>query len=458
MKKVLFAVLAVALMAAPASASVQNIKVSGDVDSTYLIRNDFDFKADSADASWGQSLFFTQTRLRVDADLTDNVGATVALINERVWGQNPETSDGTDIDLNLAYVTLREMLYSPLTVIAGRQSFAYGNSFVVDSGGTNRTADTGGLSSVAGDLTKRTAQDAIRLVFDYNPLTLDLLFSMIDENTTGGDDSNEDEDDVYLYGANANYMFGDEWETTGEAYLWVKQSRFASSALTSGDGESDKTIVPGFRVSTNPVKGLNLQGEFAWQFGNKTDPDGDGVAENKDHDAMGVQLIANYMLPFEATAQWSPVVTGVYTFVSGDKTPTGEDDDESWDPFFENQGTGTIFNALFDLSNAHIWQLTGQVNPIQDVTARATWTGIWLDEEVSGGSLTVTSPDGDSFSHTVETNEDELGHELSLELVYDYTEDVQFGLITGWFFPGDLFTTASDSTASQVLINGNVNF
>ena len=80
---------------------------------------------------------------RADADLTDNVSTTIALINERAWGDTTNVS--TDIDLLLAYVTLREMLYSPLTVVVGKQAFHYGNSFIIDSAGANNAipADSG---------------------------------------------------------------------------------------------------------------------------------------------------------------------------------------------------------------------------------------------------------------------------------------------------------------------------
>jgi len=112
-RKIILAIALVALMAAPAFAAVQNVKVSGDIDSTYLHRHDFDFGVD-ADESQRQSVFLTQTRLRVDADLSDNVSATVALINERTWGNTDHddndtgTQDGiNDIDINLAFVTLR---------------------------------------------------------------------------------------------------------------------------------------------------------------------------------------------------------------------------------------------------------------------------------------------------------------------------------------------------------------
>ena len=63
----------------------------------------------------------SQVRVRVDADLTDNIAATVRLLNERVWGEEGQAGDETDIDLDLAYVAVKEFLYSPLSLIVGRR-------------------------------------------------------------------------------------------------------------------------------------------------------------------------------------------------------------------------------------------------------------------------------------------------------------------------------------------------
>ncbi|MBN3038857.1 MAG: hypothetical protein JW869_05500, partial [Candidatus Omnitrophica bacterium] len=151
---------AVALIAAPAYAEVQNIKISGDITAMALYRENYDlldsrmaaiddqvtvinrYVADDADSE-----FVSVVRLRVDADLTDNVGATVALANLREWDQdrNMDTNaatgapfnlglvaasetnqDDASIVLDLAYITLKEMLYSPLTLVIGRQNLAYG--------------------------------------------------------------------------------------------------------------------------------------------------------------------------------------------------------------------------------------------------------------------------------------------------------------------------------------------
>ena len=272
MKKVLLAVSVVAtLVAMPAFAAVQNIKVSGDIDSTYVYRDRFDLSGRNGNTTqFEQSLFITQTRLRVDADLSDNVSATVLLINERAWDEesSTNTADSTDIDLNLAYVKLREMLYSPLTVQIGRQNFMYGNEFIIGSVGTNNNIADGGLNGVAEDLTKRTAYDGIKLVFDYHPLTIDLFAAKADANNLAG--TGRQKDDIDFYGINGNYQLGDQWNTTLEAYFFSRFDRSLNSIALAGlHPKTDTVYTPGLRASTNPIKGLNVQGELAWQGGVK---------------------------------------------------------------------------------------------------------------------------------------------------------------------------------------------
>ena len=44
-----------------------------------------------------------------------------------------------------------------------------------------------------------------------------------------------------------------------------------------------------------------------------------------------------------------------------------------------------------------------------------------------------------------------IGDEVDLQLTWDYTEDVQFGLLTGWFFPGDHFASGTDDVATDIV-------
>lgn len=480
MKKVLLAVAVLAaLVAMPAFAAVQNIKVSGDIDSTYVYRDRFDLSGrNGGTTQFEQNLFITQTRLRVDADLSDNVSATVALINERTWNNEGDdgVADESDIDLNLAYVTLREMLYSPLTVQVGRQRFNYGNAFIIGAAGPNNTINDGGLNGVAEDLTKRRALDGVKLVFDYHPLTIDMFAAKVDSNNNAG--TGRHNDDVDLYGINGNYQLGDQWNTTLESYFF---SRLDRSLQTVAGTKTDSVYTPGLRASTNPIKGLNVQGEVAWQGGNRatTSSTGAARADNLPREAMGAQAIVNYQVQHEKVAKWKPVVTGVYTYVSGDSNPSNSSNAAgnmttaskekwtAWDPLFEDQGAGTIYNTLFDLSNSHIAVASAQLNPIEDVTAKLTWTGIWLDKEATDGSglvgagalksFNMRQPDGTTIQPVVTSNRD-VGYEVDADFNYDYTEDVKLGLSLGWFFPGGFFDSANNENAKQALAHVGVVF
>src|SRR3989338_4739983 len=242
-KRLILAVLAVAsafFAAAPAFASVQNVKVSCEIDNTWLVRDQFDLGTRSAGENYYQNLIFTQTHLHADADLTDNVGATIGLINERAWGDDVDATN--DMDIHLAYVTLREMLYSPLTVIIGRQAFAYGNSFVMDATGTNNNVASGGLNGVAEDFTQRTKLDTVRLVFDYNPLTVDVVAAKSSQGTLTG--QNPQDDDIDLFGTNANWQIGDGWNSVVEGYFWAKIDQSTKDDVAVG-AKADTVYMPG---------------------------------------------------------------------------------------------------------------------------------------------------------------------------------------------------------------------
>ena len=271
----------------------------------------------------------------MDADLSDNVSTTVGLINERAWNAETGTngnSDDTNVQLYLASVTMRELLYSPLTVTVGRQVFYYGNGLILGNGPNNMA--TGNLQYIAADLTMRTAEDGIKAVLDYKPLTIDMFYfknSQSSDSISGLYNNNNESSDVY--GINANYQLSDPWNTVVEGYLFGRSNgknmdddslTINSSGTTvsaSGTDKNDTLYVPGLRVSTNPIKGLNVQGELAWQLGNK--PVGLTVGttsygqEAEHRDAMAAQFLASYALP--VLEKYKPTVNASYTYVSGDK-------------------------------------------------------------------------------------------------------------------------------------------
>jgi hypothetical protein len=221
MGKRLIFVLAIALaisFTTAAYAEVQNLKVSGDL----LLRgtNRRHFSLNDNDLKYKGAGLLSAARVRIDADLTDNVGVTVRLLNERSWTQ--ENNENTDIDLDLAYVTLKEFLYSPLSLTVGRQELRYGNAFIigdVDGNGASVAAN------VPADLSMRKAFDAIRAVLNYDPLVVELIYSKVNENDTWYTGTAE-RNDLDLYGINAKMdLSGLGITGTGEVYFFRRANR-----------------------------------------------------------------------------------------------------------------------------------------------------------------------------------------------------------------------------------------
>ncbi len=451
---VLAAAAAVALSAVPAFASVQNVKISGWTDNTYIYRNNFNLGSKAGIApnrvQDEQSLFINQTGLQVDADLTDQVFVTIALITERGWNADNTTSS-SDVDLHLAYVTLKEMLYSPLTLVVGRQTFSYGNGLVFDATGANNLAPgDSGINGIAQDLTKQTAIDAIRAIFDYNPLTVEVFYSKIDQNTVSLSDL---DDDIDLWGVNANYQLGDDMDSVVEAYFYKSRNKEDNDNVTGA--QTDYIKVTGVRASTNPLENLNIQFEMAHQGGRKRLSSTTNA--NRKRSAWAFQGIVNYQIP--ALEEYKPVAQYIFTKVTGEEdNSTSQTDWTGWDPFFEAQGGGHIYNSLFDLTNMEIHSLYLMAEPMEDVTARLGITSLWNERNTKFGSKSIRQPDGTTLSLATNNNSGHIGKEFNFDLSYDYTEDVQIGASVGWFLPGSIWESENDSSAKQVLVNMNVAF
>jgi hypothetical protein len=492
MKKLFVAAMMVAL-ASPAFAAIQNVKVSGDITETFVDRNTFNLGdtvgTDIGDNGGGanfqplglkkQNVFVSQVRLRVDADLSDNVSTTVGLINERAWGAeattgtnsaNPSSTNqtnnlNTNVQLYLASVTMRELLYSPLTVTVGRQVFNYGNGLILGDGGVNNQA-TGNLQYIAQDLTMRTSYDGVKAILDYKPLTIDMFYFKNSQSVlTGNANSGHSSSDVY--GINANYQLNDPMSTVVETYLFTRFNGNASGVPSAVGSDKGSTLyVPGLRASTNPVKGLNVQGEVAWELGQNPIGNTAGTTIAERRNAMAYQLLASYALP--VMDKYKPTVNASYTYVSGDKNGGVNHNQDgvksaktfsAWDSFNEAQGSGTIYNTLFPLSNMSIISAGASVNPLEDVTAAFTWSGLWANATYSGeNQLALFQPDGGTISPTT-SHDRGLGNEYDVNLTYNYTEDVTFGASVGWFVPGNAFKNGvNSSTASQALADVNVKF
>jgi hypothetical protein len=176
--KILIAVFAVALIA-PAFSAVENVKVGGDISIYGVLRGDFDIVgAPTGKNNEDLHFFQTSARVYVSADLSDNVSAMVRLINERNWGYvntliNPGNqryvNTDTDIDLDLAYIQVKDLLTPGLNLTVGRQEIQLGEGLVV---GSAYNAYNYPVDLAAADLGLQKAFDAVKLDYKASAVPL----------------------------------------------------------------------------------------------------------------------------------------------------------------------------------------------------------------------------------------------------------------------------------------------
>jgi len=463
---IICAALLILSFAAIASAEVQNVKVSGDLSIYSLWRQHYDLDKDGGtytdDAENG---FFTVTALQVNADLTDNVSAVVRVANQRFWDSGETGSYDTtqyDLDIDLAYIQIKEMFYSPLTVTIGRQDLWFGKGFIV---GTKMIDPELGLaegSDWAGtEYTEFTAFDAIRATLDYDPWTIDLVYSKIyEEDITDTDPVNDDTD---LYGVNVGYQF-DSYNGEAEAYFWWKHDR---QGLDTMRDKINTIGTVGGRGSFDPVENATIGLEGAFQFGDYFSTAAYTADSSYNHTrsrrAWAADASAEYRWP---TWTWKPKVGIEYIYYSGEKNLEAGSTDEwnGWDPIYRGKfdtairefqnlfyTTAVMSSALIQnqnsgFSNQHQIIVFGQIKPAEDLTLDARWAYFLLAEEYNTGVEATTA------------GSDEVGCELDLQLTYDYTEDLSFGLLTAWFWPGDLYASGHDDVAADVVASAKLSF
>jgi hypothetical protein len=418
--------LGMGLIASAVYAEVQSIKVGGDLTTLALNRYGFNLtnNPDTTDASGLVAI----TRVRFDADLTDDVMVTIRLLNERVWGSAEEGADDSDIDIDLASVTLKEFLYSPLTLTIGRQELRLGSGLLIGDPDTNQfdTSAGGGLPAIFGDLSVRKAFDGIVGILDYAPLTLTLGYLKINEGTTAagagataGLRANQDDSNVYI--VNAGYDFG-TLDTMGELYF------------IANDVKGAEVRNYGLRLLSSPIENLGVSGEFVYQ----SNAANDAGQVNRSHSSDNYALLlgADYAMPEMA---WSPTI-GV------DFTRLGK----SWNVMFEDQTPADIANAILPNSNLQVIGITATAAPMEDVTARLRFANLRLAKDVAA----ITTNSWNTPAATSDNRS--LGNEFDLNLSYDYTEDVKLGLDLGYFDAGSAYDNRENAT--QVIGSMKVTF
>ncbi len=458
--KALF-VLALALgLSVPAFAETQNVKVSGSLDMHGFNRSNYDLNKDGGDSidagdSESADFFASQTQVEISADLTDNVSTVINLLNERNWtgsdtaGGNTADNVAFDVGVDLAYVQMKEIFYSPLTLTAGRQDIWFGRGFIVGNN-SHEWAREGELG--APEYSASTAFDAIRATLDFNPWTLDFVYSKISEGGLVRTNLNEEED-IDLYVVNVNYKFA-EYNAVAEGYYVGEWDRATNLALDSNQKSNDTETIGG-RVQFDPISQITLGGELAYQFGNYGPTTSD---LERDRHAYAIDVFGTYRWD----NPWKPSVTLEYVAFSGEGnlSATSTADYSAWNALYR----GKFWTAYADFrqfvyatddagdqsatENQEFVQIKGSLKPMEDLLLEGSFTYLWLNDDIH---TTPTNP-------ATPTRSKEIGWEIDVQAVYDYTEDVSFGMLAGWFVPGDFYNAPNDETAVDLVGSLKVTF
>jgi len=414
MSKKLIVLLVLALvvgLTAAAYAEVQNVKVGGDLTAIGFTRNNLDLKGTTDTTGKQANGIASFARIKIDANLTDNVDVTMRLLSERVWGSLDETNANTDVDVNLAYVTLKDFMKStiqvPVNLMIGRQDIKIGSGLLIGRAGTNQS-NIVALPRPIGDFSTRGAFDAIMGNIDLSPLMITTGFIKGSESlVTMGNDNN-------LYVASGSYNLGkDMMDTMLEATYVGSQSRKADVNNYGG------------RITTMPIQNLGLSGEYVYQTVKQSD-----VSTIKAKRADAVMVTANYAMP---EVVWKPSVGVDYTRLS-----------RRWNAMQESITPASLMNLIFPNGDTTYIGVSANVKPMDDLMLNARYANLMLAKKWDSAVLGATSftSNGTGATYNMNNGKKALGYEVDLGAAYDYTSDVQFGLNMGYFKPGKAFIRA----------------
>jgi hypothetical protein len=402
-----------------AYAEVQNVKVGGEVTVMGVSRNGFALTETATQTS--SNILAHIAKVKIDADLTDAVAATLLLRNEAIWGTTARTTTGdNDVDVAAAYVTLKNFLHEKATLKLGKMPVRLGSGLLIGDPDTNRVS-TGTFNPGFGDLSSRKTFTGGMGMLDLSPLAITLGGLKITEGNT---DINKDDVNVYI--ASAAYDTGVK-NTTVELYDILKDA-------TKGEVNN-----VGARLVSAPIENLAVSGEYVYQSSKAVSRENTESADD-----AGLLLTANYGFP---KVMWTPNLGLIYLRVS-----------DNWDSMYEDLTAGDIINAILPLTDCQVIGASVTAKPMEDLTAKLAYTNARLLTAVSDAALPVWYSDTAGTYYNM-TDKKDLGNEIDLNLTYAYTEDVQLGLALGYYMPGKAFDkNANRDDASQVIGSMKVTF
>ncbi|MEE9499701.1 MAG: alginate export family protein, partial [Candidatus Omnitrophota bacterium] len=291
--------------------------------------------------------------------------------------------------------------------------------------------------------------DAIRATLDYDPWTVDGIAVKLAEGNISSNDDNG------IFGVNVGYLF-DVYNAEAEGYWFFKNDANTTPATFVKTHNTVHTI--GLRGSADPIEDWTAAVEAAYQFGDYVGFSAQRGERDRSAWALDISSECRY---FKDMFAWKPVLGAEYIYYSGDDA---SDQDlsttgtyNSWDVMYRGKfdskirdfyglyynsamTAGETINPESALTNQHSVCLYGSLQPMDSLALDAKFFVYWQDESRSVNDVLL-----------MEDRDEYLGAELDGELTWDYTEDVSFGLLTAWFFPGDFYAGSYDDEAADIV-------
>lgn len=375
-----------------------------------------------------------RTRLNVKADFSDNVGAFIQLDSYDVWGEDFRSGNyltgadsramtTDDVEVLQAYIEVRELWGTPLSLKIGRQMAKLDKGWLIGDEFT-------GLIGMS--------LDAILLTYAWEDLTVRAIWSKLVETSPA-----EEDGDVDFYAVHGTYAGLEALNLSGY-WFFLRDARAIPN--TSGPflaGLEGLLGLGGYDTTTLHTVGIRAWGEasqwdydleLAYQFGNAGQhgalfpmapwmPYGDNDAE---YDSWGTDLEVGYTFD----VKWQPRVYlgGAYF--------DGEDNREAsfWEwlnPFTKPQASVSFNRLLANANRKYSFILdSGQtlsnfsdlrtgviVEPTDSITVGFEVEKFWVNEPFH---MPVFAP----LNFWTKESSRDLGIQASLWGKYYYTDDL----------------------------------
>jgi hypothetical protein len=380
-----------------AFAELQNVEVGGKLQ----IRGNYWRLGDlGASASVEQ-----RTALNVKADFTNDVSTFVEFDSYSDWGQNfrsnyltgIDSRGAADVSLYQAYINVKDLWGTPLSLRVGRQELTFGAEFLL--GNNSSSPYFRGLSF-----------DAIRLSYNTDQFKVDAFAAKLAESF-----QNFGKGDVDLYGVYGSYI-GIENVTLDAYWLYLRDDTIA--------GKDTNIHTLGLRGS-GKVGGFDFEAEVAYQLGSvdgqpSACPLGFGEAD-VDYGTFGAEAILGYTFD----VAWQPHVFGLFAYYGAGEPDNCRRSNDRTLPF--NRLFSDIRYSDFVDLNANATNVVGyaagvQVSPTE--CTNITLIGKYLDLDENIGK------------------QKGWGWEANLIGTYHYSQDLAFSAGYSHFF-GDRWADGS---------------